>query len=700
MPGARVTDPELLRLLEAPAAPEGRRRVTDPDLLRQLNGVADAHPMTLADGTRPPEIGGGPQDAGTTAAALRGVLNGIPVVGPSIVSGVERAAAGIGALRDDARYSDTLSEVQANSRATAEAHPYVTTGSEIVGGALGTLPLVAAAPAAFGAGAGALPLRMGASWASGATIGGADAAVRSGGDWDKFERGTIAGGALGGVAPALGAAIGTGARAIAQAVGSRAATAPGVGSAAMGKLAEDVGNGGGPAAIQSRMRELGPEAMLLDASPSLEGRAQGLAVLPDTREAITRPLTERARGANARLGDDVNRHLGPTLDPEAFRAGWQQAYGEAVPPLYREALGQPVTVDTSGILATIGRLGEHEKGGADMALRRAWRLLHQEAEVPGVGRALIPDRHPEALHNAKEALDAMIAQVQAQQGSAAASELRALSAVRSGVNEALEAQVPGYSQANRTAQHFFQQRDAFERGQTLLNGGREAARPAQLAAETAEMTPEVAQAQRLGLRAEVDRAVGTTLNDRVALQKTIQGEGDWNRARLATVFGDEPTAGVVGAVERERAFDASHNRIVNNSMTELRKRAADDVAPREVSGGSADPVPGMATAIGGTTAGMTALGAKAAIKGGKLAVSAAQRQADLARNQQLAQAVTSREGEMLDRLLAAITARAEAERVAGHIGNAANFGTNALVRSQSERARPYIPFGFPALPLR
>lgn len=634
---------------------------------------------------------------GSSAAAVgRGIINGVPVVGPYLTAGLDRGIAGVRSLKNDTKFSDELKTVQAFGEATAKENPGSTTTGEVLGGVVGTLPMVAAAPAAFGAGTGALPLRMGASWASGATIGGADAAVRSGGDWEKVDRGAIAGGALGGAAPAIGAAVGAGVRKVAEMVGTRGATAPGVGPAAMGKLADDFGNAGGPDAVRARMAELGPEAMLLDASPALEGRAQGLAVLPDTREAVMAPLAARARTANARLGDDVNRHLGPSMDPADFRAGWQEAYGEAVPPLYREALGQPVTVDTSGILDTIGRLGATEKGGADTALRRAWGLLHYEADVPGVGRAMIPDRRPEALHNAKEALDAMIAQVQAQQGSAAASELRALSAVRAGVNEALEAQVPGYANANRTAQHFFQQRDAFDRGQTLLNGGREAIRPGQLAAETAEMTPEVAQAQRLGLRAEVDRAVGTTLNDRVALQKTIQGEGDWNRARLAEVFGEEPTAGVVGAVERERAFDASHQRINNNAMTELRKRAADDVAPREIKGGSGDP----GTVVAGAVGGPKGIAAAYGIKGLKLAASAEGRARDIARNRQLAEAVTTREGEMLERLLAAITARTEAERLAAQIGSAAGTTTNAAVRSQSERVRPYVPFGFPALPLR
>lgn len=53
MAGARVTDPELLRLLDAPEAPAGGpQRVTDPDLIRQLeapDAAKDAGPSVVAD---------------------------------------------------------------------------------------------------------------------------------------------------------------------------------------------------------------------------------------------------------------------------------------------------------------------------------------------------------------------------------------------------------------------------------------------------------------------------------------------------------------------------------------------------------------------------------------------------------------------------------------------------------------------------
>lgn len=631
--------------------------------------------------------------AGSSAAAVgRGIINGVPVVGPYLTAGLDRTAAGIRSLQNNTRFSDELKTVQAFGERTARENPWSTTGGEVLGGVAGTLPLVAAAPAAFGAGAGSLGARSLASLASGAVLGGADTAVRTDGDARESAKGAAMGAAFGFASPAVGQLVGRGVGLLSENIAGRLTPVPGMRNSAAGKLADDIRSSGGVDPVRARLSELGPDAMLLDASPSLEGRAQGLAVLPDTRETITAPLTTRARGANARLGADVDRHLGPNTDPAAFKGLLDDAYAEAVPPLYRQSLSQPLQVDTSDVLATIGRLSETEKGGAANALRKAWGLLHVETEMPGVGRAMAPDRRPEALHNAKEALDGMIAAAQAQQGSAARSEVAALTAVRRGINEALEVQVPGYRAANRTAQSYFQQGEAFDRGQTLLNGGREAARPAQLAAETAAMTPEVAAAQRAGLRTEIDRLVGTRANDRVALQNAIQGEGDYNRARLATVFGDEPTAGVVGAVERERAFDAANNRITNNSMTELRRRAADDIAPREIRGGMMDGSPGIAAAIGGPGAGLAAMGGRAALGGARTAAAALGRQQDIARNREIARALVQT-GDPLEVLLQALGVRLTAAQRAQGAGTLGDRVVRAVLQSQGDRSRRMLPSG-------
>ncbi|MDP4026807.1 hypothetical protein Q8W71_29820 [Methylobacterium sp. NEAU 140] len=631
-------------------------------------------------------------------AAASGALDGVPVVGPTLTGASNRTAALIRSMRDGTAYADELKRVEDYDTGTRAAHPVAATAGAVAGGIGGLAPAVIAAPALFGAGAAPLAARAMASTVSGGLIGGADSAVRTGGDPLEALKGAGTGAALGAGAPALGAAVGAGVRKVGDVVAQRLAPTAGFGSAAAGKLADDLAASGGADAIRARLGQLGPEAMLMDASPSLTGRAQGLAVEPATRGAVVTPLETRAAGANARIRGDVDAALGPAAEPATVRGAHQQSYDQAVPPLYREAVAQPVTVDTSDVLGMVRGLRAQEKGPAADALDRAWNLLHHEGEVPGVGRAVIPDRRPEALHNAKEALDAAIAQAQGQMGSAAASTVSRLGQVRGALNSALESQVPGYANANRTAQQYFAGGDAFERGQTLLNGGRDAVRPGQLAVETAGMSPMETFMQRLGLRTEVDRHLGTQLNDRIALRNAVLGEGDFNRAKLGTVFGEEPTQHLVSAVDREGAFDRVHQDVVRNSQTAQRTASARDIAPREVSAGSTDVLPGLATIFGGADAGVSALATKGGMGGLKLAASAAGRQADLARNHELARAVTMRQGELMDQFLAAIGARSALQQRAAAIGNIAGGGAQAAALSQADRARGYLPSTLPRLP--
>ncbi|MCJ2051164.1 hypothetical protein [Methylobacterium sp. J-070] len=641
------------------------------------------------------------QGAGVPAslyAAASSAMYDMPIVGPMLTGASDRLAAGIRSYRDGTSYGDELKRIQDYDTAAKAAHPVASTVGGVAGGIAGTAPMIMAAPALFGAGEAALPARLLASTVSGGALGGADAAVRSGGDLDATWKGGAAGSVLGGAAPVLGAAVGAGVRNAGEFAASRLAPTAGFGSAAAGKIADDVAASGGADAVRARLADLGQPAMLMDTSPAFTGRAQGLAVEPATRGAIVTPLETRAAGANTRIRGDVDQALGPAAEPATVEAARQQSYDRVVPPLYRQATGQPVQVDTSNVLGMVRDLRSQEKGPAADALDRAWGLLHQDGDVPGVGRAAIPDRRPEALHNAKEALDAQIAQAQGQMGSAAASTVNRLGQVRGALNDALEAQVPGYADANRTAQQYLAGRDALARGQTLLSGGRDAVRPGQLAAETVGMSPMEQFMQRTGLRSEIDRHLGTTLNDRVALQRDLMGEGDFNRARLATVFGEEPTQRLANTVGREAQFDRTYNDVVRGSQTAQRTASARDITPREVSAGSTDVLPGLATILGGADAGASALATKAGMGGLKLATSAAGRQADLASNQQLARAVTMENGDALNALLDAIERRGRMMQRVGGYGDAAALGAQAGAISQADRTRGYLPSSLPTVP--
>lgn len=162
--------------------------------------------------------------AGDESAAVgRGLISGVPVVGPALLSGLNKGIAGVRALQNDSRYSDELKKVEAFGEKTAAANPKSTIAGEIGGGVLGTAPLVAAAPAAFGAGPGAIGMRAAASALSGGTIGAGDAAVRGGGDLTATGVGGALGFGLGAAAPVVAAGAGRVAGAVASKIKPAAA---------------------------------------------------------------------------------------------------------------------------------------------------------------------------------------------------------------------------------------------------------------------------------------------------------------------------------------------------------------------------------------------------------------------------------------------------------------------------------------------
>ncbi|MCJ2093949.1 hypothetical protein MKK67_15840 [Methylobacterium sp. J-072] len=206
-------------------------------------------------------------------AAASSAMDSIPVVGPMMTGASDRVAAGIRSYRDGTTYSDELKRIQDYDAGAKAAHPVASTVGGVAGGVIGTAPMIMAAPALFGAGEAALPARLLASTVSGGALGSADAAVRSGGDLGETRRGGFTGAALGLGAPLLGAGVGAGVRKAGEFAAERLAPTAGFGSAAAGKLADDVAASGGADIVRARLADLGQPAMLMDASPSFVGRA-------------------------------------------------------------------------------------------------------------------------------------------------------------------------------------------------------------------------------------------------------------------------------------------------------------------------------------------------------------------------------------------------------------------------------------------
>ncbi len=544
--------------------------------------------------------------SGAVGAGLSGVVDGIPVVGPMMVGGAQKAAAGLSSLINGGSYDDNLERAKTITNAAQEEHPYITTAGNVAGAVGGTLPLVMAAPAAFGAGGGGLGARSLMSAISGGAIGGSDAAVRSGGDPDDVKWGTGLGFAAGGAGPVAGKAIGAGAQKVWNALTNRsAANAAGTTASAIAKLDDLAAREGIDAAtMQTRLADLGPDGMIMDLGPGLQGRAGGIAATPGKGQAVIRDaLAARQGGANARIQAAVDKNLGANVVPSKIDNAIHQGQ-QRVGDLYRDAFREARNFDTGIIADDIERSIQTLRGDAQRRLTQVRQMLN----VHGTDQV---SNNPQTLFQTRQAIDGMLtAEVDPK-------VIGALGEVRQQLDDALRQSVPRIKEIDAQYAELARQSDALKTGQAVLDHGRTAPRPQELAG----MVENGAQPQGMqvgpsavplrlsqGARAEVDRILGSNANDVTALHRIIKSEGDWNRSRLATLFGEEKADRLFKVLENERLFADTNQIVTRNSETARRLAAIGE-------GKSGEPdLVKNATAAGGFSAIPRAIGIKAADK--------------------------------------------------------------------------------------
>lgn len=508
---------------------------------------------------------------GAVGAGLTGALDGIPIAGPILKAGTERAAAGLASLVDGDSYAANLQQAQDASKNAADAHPVIHTAGEVAGAVGGTIPMVMAAPAAFGGGGGSLAARTALSTISGGALGGTDAAVRSGGDRDAVTSGIKWGMGGGLVGPVAGQLVGKGVKSLIEVGKNRlAARAAGIDPEALKFVRRAVTDDAlDSAMVQQKLSDMGPEAMLADLGPNLRTQAGALAATPGRgQEIVRKALLDRSAGANARIGSAVDENFGPAplvsaLDAEA------SSNQQSLSPLYRQAFENAAPYDVTPIAGDLDRQIRVLRGDPQRALQRVRTMLNRYGTEE-------LDTNPRTMFNTRQAIDGLLST------EADPKVISALSDARQMIDDGLTRAVPNIKEADASFAELARQREALGRGQQVLDSGRTAPRPAELDAEiTQGAQPQGMQVgpsavplrMTQGARAEIDRIVGTNANDIVALNRLIKGEGDWNRARLASLFGQDKADQVIKVLENERAFADTANTVTRNSETAARQAA-------------------------------------------------------------------------------------------------------------------------------
>jgi hypothetical protein len=288
---------------------------------------------------------------GMTGAGLTGMAQGVPIVGPAILGGLQRASAGIASLLDGQSYGQNLDEARKVTTAAQDANPITTTAGEVAGNIGSMIPLgsTALGARALGITGPSLIGRIGASAASGGAISGADTFARGGSGQDIVNN-TAIGLGVGGAVPALGAAIKSGVGAIADRISPtiRALTSPDEEAARRVGVALTRDTAANPGALANPIDEAAARAAgvpLVNADRGGEvTRALTRSVAnqsPEARGAIEKLASDRFGTQSQRAVDFIKRVGGGNVDDLAYQENLTNLARATNRPAYKLAEEAP-----------------------------------------------------------------------------------------------------------------------------------------------------------------------------------------------------------------------------------------------------------------------------------------------------------------------------------------------------------------------
>lgn len=615
----------------------------------------------------------------STLAASTGFLGGVPLIGPALESGVQKASAAIHSLQNGQPYADNLAALQQRTALTQAANPGTTTAGAIGGGVVGAAPLMAAAPAAFGVGV-ANPFTASAlSAASSGALGGADAYVRSGGDPYAARQGALFGAVGGGAAPLAGNLIGAG-------VGRLSDLALGTNSAArnVSGMLEDIGMT--PADARGALTRIGPYGMLADIDPAMTTEAGGLAAMGGSPTSILKSaMAARAAQADNRVSQTIESRLGPRPDITAAKEAVYQSAQNAAGPYYNAARTSAAPMDVTPVLADIDDQLKNAVGGEAAVLNKArGYLTDQKVGMPGPDGSpvmmTVPKDDPGALLKVRQALDGDIEGLMRNgtiDGTTAGrSALRAATNIRGQLDDVLKTD-PNIEAGDHEFSTQMGVKDAMDEGLEVFTKG---TRLPDFAVSLATKTPEEAAAMRQGALGAVWSALDDARRGTLSGAQSMFGKSYANRAKLDALF---PNSGdVFDMLNGEAAMRATEQRVAQNSATAERQAVQAKYNPSSaLSGGNVvAPLVGEAMAGGPGAIGMSAL--QHVYQGGRDAITEAARQRLTTGTARGLSALGGLQDQFLDQVGRAYNARGATSALSG----GASAGGNLLTRALAPRA--------------
>ncbi|MDC9825679.1 hypothetical protein PRN20_18245 [Devosia sp. ZB163] len=519
-------------------------------------------------------------------------LEGVPVAGPTLVDWAKQGRAAVHGM--------TKEDVDQEFAEAKEANPVSATAGNLTGAVVSTLPLAAtkAGQFAFGMTGPALQ-RVLLGGGSGGTLAFADALAR-GKDFEEAGDSALWGagfGAAGGAAaPYIDDALGW----IGRSLGLRSnVAADNLSRPSREVLQRSFGadNALGPAGMDT-IRAGGPDAMLVDASPSAVGTLDAAISRTGPGSAAAREAIEtRAANANTTINQALDDALGAPQGVKSTETGLRTGTAAARDAAYKQAYAQPIDYSSPAGLEIESMLTRVPEGVIGLANRLMQVEGHQSKQI----LAKIADdgtvtylRQPDVtqIDYITRALNTAAKSGEGQGAMGGQTDIgRAFGNLARDLRDVTRTAVPEYDAALQTAATPIQQREALRFGESLLSPSvaRDEAR------ETVEAftRPQLDMA-RQGVRSRVDEVLANVndivsnpnLDAREAMKALRDLSSRAARDKIRLIMDDTAASNRLFArlAQAQRALELRAN-VATNSRTF--GRLAADEAVREATDGGA-----------------------------------------------------------------------------------------------------------------
>jgi hypothetical protein len=506
---------------------------------------------------------------GAINAATGGFLDAIPIVGPSIKGGVEKAGAAAASYFYDVPYEDALANIQKGVKENEEAHPVASTVGT-VGGSVAPFMVGGAIPAVatrLGM-AGTTGARIGNSLISGAVISGADTAAR-GGDLEDSLLSAGIGGGLSAAFPTVGAGVKAGWKGIRDGIQRF-------------RGSSDVGDN----ILRGAFKQDLKEGKIMSLADEATAKAQGATVHNadrggDTVKALARDVANKVPGmwgdmtkaAGDRFKDQSGRMInklstlvGGRVDDVAVKDQINAAAKRANRKNYNVAMDAPnaaqvwdrnlARMTTSPLVRDAIRAAE--RTSADRAVIEGTRAVRNPFREAADGSLNLPDDVRPTLEfwdHVKRNLDKI-----GQTDKANSAEAKALARI---LREHLDTIVPEYKNARGVAERFFDAEDAVDAGRKFFESDAKVINTARK--EFATLSAEERNGLAIGyISAAIDKAKNT--GDSRELMKAMFGNPA-AREKLTMAFGRTKAMEIETFVRIEDALDRFRQAFGNSTTT-------------------------------------------------------------------------------------------------------------------------------------